>query len=104
MPGKSGASPALNTTTTAQVAGCVASRPAPRGGGWPNPGRLYLRHVHCLGALRTGLLLVGDLGALGQRAITIAVDAREMDEQIAPPIVRRDEAETLVVTEPLDGS
>jgi hypothetical protein len=27
-----------------------------------------------------------------------------MDEQVASPIIWRDEAETLVVTEPLDGS
>ena len=48
------------------------------------------------------LLLVGDLGTLGERPIAVSRDAREMDEQVAAALVGRDEAEALVVAEPLD--
>src|ERR1700743_1293570 len=64
--------------------------------------RLDLDDVHRFGALGTGLLLVGDLGALGQRAVAIAVDAAEVHEQVATTVVRRDEPEPLVVAEPFD--
>src|SRR5438445_2566588 len=40
---------------------------------------LDLRDAYRLGALGTGLLLIGDLRALGQRAVAIAVDTGEMD-------------------------
>src|SRR6185312_1052758 len=60
--------------------------------------------VDRLGALRTALLLVGHLRPLGKRAVTVAADAGEVDEQIAPAVIGRDEAEALVVAEPLYGS
>src|SRR4051795_7498405 len=64
---------------------------------------LQARDVDRLGALVALLLLVGDTRSLGQRAIPVRVDAAVMDEQVAVALVRRDEAEPLVVAEPLDG-
>src|SRR5437764_9554365 len=65
---------------------------------------LQLADVYRLRAFRAGLFLVRHLRALRQGAIALTGDAREMDEQITPSIVRRDEAEALVVAEPLDGT
>src|SRR5688572_28760027 len=63
---------------------------------------LQLQHVDGLGALVALLLFVGDLGAFDERAVAVARDAREVDEQVAAALVGRDEAESLVVAEPLD--
>src|SRR5204863_2008153 len=60
--------------------------------------------VDCLRALGAGLLLIGDLRALGQRAVALGVDRGVVDEEIAAALVRRDEAEPLLVAEPLDCS
>src|SRR5262249_37806349 len=71
----------------------------------PDQGRgLHLLDVDRLRPLRALLLLVGDLRALRERAVAVARDAAEMDEQVTPAIVGCDEAEALVVAEPLDGS
>ena len=45
--------------------------------------------------------LVLDLRALGQRAEPVAGDRREMDERVLPPVIGSDEAEALLVAEPL---
>src|SRR5215210_5477047 len=66
--------------------------------------RLQLRDVDGLGALVPGLGVIGDLRALGQRLESVCVDAGVVDEEVLAPLVRRDEAEALVVVEPLDGS
>src|SRR6266516_1186614 len=60
--------------------------------------------VYCLGPLVAGFSVVGDLHALGERAEAVALDARVMHEQILLSVVGRDEAEALVVAEPLDRS
>src|SRR3954462_10313705 len=64
---------------------------------------LQARDVDRLRALVALLLLVGDTRSLRQRAVPVRVDAAVMDEQVAVALVRRDEAEPLVVAEPLDG-
>src|SRR5436305_198204 len=75
----------------------TAARRRPRRG-------LELFHVDRLGPLRTLLLLKGDLAPLGQRAVTVSVDAGVVDEQVASAFVRGDEPKALLVVEPLDGS
>src|SRR5450759_1717569 len=60
--------------------------------------------VYGLGSLVALLGVVGDLRTLLQRAITLAVDSGVMDEQVLVAIIRCDEAETLVVAEPLYGA
>src|SRR3954447_7009412 len=65
---------------------------------------LQLLDVDGLGALVPVLLFERDLGALAQRAIAVPGDPGEMDEEIAPSAVGRDEAEALLVREPLDRS
>src|SRR3954465_7904328 len=64
---------------------------------------LQARDVDRLGALVALLLVVGDTRSLRQRAVAVRVDAAVMDEQVAVALVRRDEAEPLVVAEPFDG-
>src|SRR5205807_9587290 len=59
---------------------------------------------YCLRTLRPGLLLERDLGALGEGAEPVRVDARMMDEQVAAALVWRDDAEPLLAAEPLDRS
>src|ERR1700689_2124218 len=66
--------------------------------------KLDLVDVDRLRALRALFLLVRDLRSLSQRAVAIAADTAEMDEKVAPAVVGRDEAEALLVAEPLDGS
>src|SRR3954454_17334790 len=68
------------------------------------PGVLDLLDVDGLGALVAHLLLVGDLRALGEAPIAVADDARVVDEQVPAALIGRDEAESLVVAEPLHGS
>src|SRR5829696_4939414 len=60
--------------------------------------------VDRLRALVALLLLVGHLRALGERAVPVGVDAGVMDEEVAAALVRGDEAEALLVAEPLHGS
>src|SRR3954451_19723071 len=66
--------------------------------------RLERRDVDGLGALVPGLGVEADARALGERLEALGVDAGVVDEQVLAGIVRRDEAEALVVVEPLDGS
>src|SRR3984885_5142571 len=47
------------------------ARPHGRRRRWPS---LNLVHVYCFGALRGGLLLIGDLAALGERAVAVGGD------------------------------
>src|SRR5690349_24967782 len=61
-----------------------------------------LLDVDRLRTLVAVLLLEGDLGALAQRTVAVAVDAREVHEEIPPTPIGRDEAEALLVREPLD--
>src|ERR1700693_2173800 len=69
-----------------------------------NANPLDLDDVYGLRALRPLLRLVGDLRPLRKRAVAVSGDPGEVDEQVTPTIVGRDEAEALVVAEPLDGT
>src|SRR6476646_5195300 len=60
--------------------------------------------VDGLGALLAGLGLVGDLGALGERAVPIGVDRRVVDEEVLAGLVGRDGPKALLIAEPLHGS
>src|SRR3954453_2660534 len=60
--------------------------------------------VEGLRALVAGLRVEAHAGALGQGLEALRVDARVVDEEVLARVVRRDEAEALVVVEPLDGS
>src|SRR5215207_219201 len=62
---------------------------------------LDVRRVRALGAV---LGVVGDLRALGQRLEAAALDGGVVDEEVLALIVRGDEAEALLVAEPLNGS
>src|SRR5262249_48942076 len=66
--------------------------------------RLQRADVDGLGALVAGLGVEAHAGALGEGAEPLRVDARVVDEEVLAGVVRRDEAEALVVVEPLDGS
>src|SRR3954462_13865488 len=61
-----------------------------------------LLDVDRLRTLVAVLLLEGDLGAFAQRTVAVAGDAREVHEEIASSPVGCDEAEALLVREPLD--
>src|SRR4051794_32655427 len=60
--------------------------------------------VDGLGALVAGLGVEGHLRALSQRLEAVGVDAGVVDEEVLAALVRGDEAEALVVVEPLHGS
>src|SRR4051794_26991184 len=60
--------------------------------------------VNGLRALVAGLGVVGHLRALGQRLEAAGVDAGVVDEEVLTALVRGNEAEALVVVEPLHGS
>src|SRR4051812_5852990 len=66
--------------------------------------RLERGDVDGLRPLVAGLGVVGDLRALSERLEAARVDAGVVDEQVLATLVRRDEAEALVVVEPLNGS
>src|SRR5437588_6160520 len=65
---------------------------------------LERRDVRGLRALGARLGIEGDLRPLGQGAIALSGDGRVVHEEVLPTLVRRDEAEPLVIAEPLDGS
>src|SRR5262249_29813322 len=56
------------------------------------------------GTLFTGLGLVRDLGALGERPMAVSDDGAEVHEDVLRAVIGRDEPEALVVAKPLDGS
>src|SRR5436190_2926845 len=62
------------------------------------------RDVDGLRALVAVLGVVGDPRALGEGAEAVGVDARVVDEEVLAALVRCDEAEALLVAEPLHGS
>src|ERR1041385_79567 len=66
--------------------------------------RLDRLNVDGLRTLVALLGVVGDLGALLQRAVALAVDPGVMNEQVLVAVVRGDETERLVVAEPLYGA
>src|SRR3954470_11789691 len=66
--------------------------------------RLERGDVDGLRALVARLGVEAHAGALGQGLEARRVDARVVDEEVLARVVRRDEAEALVVVEPLDGS
>src|SRR4051812_13536734 len=66
--------------------------------------RLDRLNVRGVGALGPVLSVVADLRALGERLEAAAGDAAVVHEQVLALIVGRDEAEALVVAEPLHGS
>src|SRR5437588_5432020 len=82
----------------------ASRRPAALGQRQGRPEWLELRDVDGLGSLGTLLRLVGDLRPFSQGAIAVARYAGEVNEQVAPAVIGRDEAEALVVAEPLDGT
>src|SRR6478672_2949801 len=63
-----------------------------------------LLNVRCGRALLALLLVVAHFRALGERLEAAALYRRMVDEEILAALVRRDEAESLVVVEPLNGS
>src|SRR4051794_14877641 len=65
---------------------------------------LQLLDVDRLRPLVAVLFFEGHLGALAQRPIPIAGNPGEVDEEITPALVGRDEPEALFVREPLDRS
>src|SRR5919106_5109737 len=60
--------------------------------------------VHRLRSLVARLLLVLDLGILGERLEALAIDAGVVDEEVTVPVVRGNEAVALLLVQPLDGS
>src|SRR3954463_12994427 len=66
--------------------------------------RLDGRDVDGLRALVAVLGVVGDPRALCEGAEPVRVDARVVDEEVLAALVRSDEAEALLVAEPLHGS
>src|SRR3954468_10859833 len=60
--------------------------------------------VDGLGALVALLGVVGHLGALGERTVAVAHDRLVMDEEVLARLIGSDEAEALLVAEPLHGS
>src|SRR4051794_19791774 len=81
-------------------------RRRPAGAGRAGRSRRDLQRgdVDGLRALVAGLGLVAHARALGQGPEALPADARVVDEEVLAGLVRRDEAEALVVVEPLDGS
>src|SRR5262249_24129845 len=73
-----------------------------RAGGAPRS--LERDDVDGLRALVAGLGVVGDLRPLGERLVAVAIDAGVVDEQVLAGLIGRDEAEALVVAEPLHCS
>src|SRR4051794_14283774 len=66
--------------------------------------RLDRLNVRGVGALGPVLSVVADLRALGERLEAAAGDARVVHEQVLALVVGCDEAEALLVAEPLHGS
>src|SRR5688572_19254039 len=60
--------------------------------------------VHRARALGVVLLLIGDALVVLKRAEALGHDRGVVDEEVLAALVRRDEAEALLVTEELDGS
>jgi hypothetical protein len=65
---------------------------------------LLRNDVDRLGALLTLARLVLDLGTLGQGLEAVAGDVRVMDEEILAAVLGGDEAVSLGIVEPLDGT
>src|SRR5262249_51850421 len=66
--------------------------------------RLERPDVLRLRALLALLGVVRDLRALAQRAVAVSLDRAVMNEEVLATVVRCDEAEALLVGEPLHGS
>src|SRR5947207_2392699 len=58
--------------------------------------------VHCLRSLVAGLGVIGDLRTLSERPVAVADDPGVVDEEVLSAVIRCDEAEALLVAEPLD--
>jgi hypothetical protein len=65
---------------------------------------LDLPDVHRLRPLVAGLLVIGDLAVLLERLEAISLNAGKVDEEVAIALIRSDEAEALLVVEPLHGT
>src|SRR3954447_19927077 len=61
-------------------------------------------HVHCLRTLVACLGLVLHARTLGERAVAVGVDAAVVDEEVLAAFIGCDEAEALLVAEPLHGA
>src|SRR3954447_12289905 len=60
--------------------------------------------VDCLRPLVAGLGLVLHTRALGERAVALGLDAAVVDEEVLAAFIGSDEAEALLVAEPLNGA
>src|SRR3954451_1220602 len=60
--------------------------------------------VDCLRTLVAGLRLVLHARALGERAVAVGFDAAVVDEEVLAAFIGCDEAEALLVAEPLNGA
>src|SRR3954468_14213661 len=60
-------------------------------------------HIHRLRSLVPRLLLILDLGVLGEGLEALAIDAGVVDEQVTVTFVWSDESVALLVVEPFDG-
>src|SRR5436305_5814903 len=67
-------------------------------------GGLDLPDVYRLRALVAGLFVVGDLGVLLERLEAVPLNAAEVDEEVAIALIWSDEAEALLVVEPLHST
>src|SRR4051812_233929 len=67
-------------------------------------GLLDRADVHGLRPLVAGLGLVLHARALGERAVAVRFDAAVVDEQVLAAFIGCDEAEALLVAEPLNGA
>src|SRR6266576_4288342 len=65
---------------------------------------LLRNDIDCLGTLLALTRLVLDLGTFGQRLEAVARDIRVMHEEILAAVLGGDEAVSLGIVEPLDGS
>src|SRR4051794_11781205 len=85
-------------------AACTAQARGTLGAAGGEQAALEDRDVDGLRALVARLGVIRDLRALGEGAEAVRVDAGVMHEEVLAPLVGRDEAEALVVVEPLNDS
>src|SRR4051794_19560478 len=93
------------SSCTRNIAFGSASTTSPSNSTFSSFGKaLYDPDVRRLRALRAFAELVLDLRTLRERAEAVARDRGEVDERVLAPVVRGDEAEALLVAEPLDDT
>src|ERR671910_3254986 len=92
------------SSCTRNMAFGSASTTSPSNSTFSSFAKLDDSHVGCLGALRAFAELVLDLRALRERTESVALDGGEVDERVLAAIIGGDEAEALLVAEPLHDS